>query len=116
MQSPQTQPKTRKLFIEKLFDVVSDPENSEILSWNEEGDGFIITDLQQFEAQILPVYFGDIRYNSFLRQLNMYYFEYVKDHDEGYKLFTNPQFLKGRQDLLRSIPHRTKDNRRRAKE
>jgi heat shock transcription factor len=88
----------------------------DIVCWNEEGDGFQIKKQKLFEDQILPLYFNGIIFNSFLRQLNMYHFDYLKEDKTSFKLFKNANFLKGRRDLLRCIPHRTKENRRRAKE
>lgn len=44
-----------------------------IIAWNEEGNGFIIHDLAQFEALILPQYFKHQKYTSFVRQVIIHF-------------------------------------------
>jgi len=62
------------LFLEKLFYILQDPENSHIIHWNEDGTIVIISDPINFTLNILPKHFNHKNYSSFVRQLNYYGF------------------------------------------
>ena len=82
-----------------------------IVSWTPEGDGIHIKDIRKFMDQIVPMYFKQTKISSFYRQLNMYHFKLVQKIRPYGKIFKNPQFLKGRADLLNKIPHRMQEYR-----
>lgn len=50
------------------------PEYKNIICWNQEGDGFIILDLNNFINKMLPLFFKTSKFASFVRQLNFYGF------------------------------------------
>jgi len=64
----------RKNFPTKLFDVVSDEANSEILQWLPGGKAFIIYDKKRFAASILPRNFKQSQFTSFTRKLSRWSF------------------------------------------
>jgi len=41
-------------FLTKTFEIVNDKQNSDIVFWNEEGDGFIVKNSNQFAENVLP--------------------------------------------------------------
>ena len=61
-------------FLTKTFEIVNDKQHSDIVFWNEEGDGFIVKNSNQFAENVLPQYFKHNNFSSFVRQLNMYDF------------------------------------------
>lgn len=67
------------------------PENSDIISWNEEGNAFVVRKVNEFADQILPKYFKHNNYASFVRQLNMYDFHKTRqessENEFKHKLF-----------------------------
>jgi len=64
----------RKNFPSKLFDVLSDEANTEILQWLTGGNAFIIYDKKRFAANILPRYFKQSQFTSFTRKLSRWSF------------------------------------------
>ena len=66
-------------FLLKTFDIVQDPSSDSIISWNPEGNGFIVKQVNQFSDQILPKYFKHNNFSSFIRQLNMYDFHKTRN-------------------------------------
>lgn len=54
---------------------ISDPKNSHIVSWTQDGGGFAVHDPDAFEAHVLGKHFKHAHFASFVRQLNMYVFE-----------------------------------------
>jgi len=64
----------RRNFPSKLFDVISDEANTEILQWLPGGRAFIIYDKKRFAANILPHYFKQSQFTSFTRKLSRWSF------------------------------------------
>lgn len=103
-------PGKRPAFIVKLWNMVNDPKNQEYINWMDSGDGFHVMDREKFMKYVLPQYFKHNNFASFVRQLNMYGFHKIQDVSHGSLAqseevwqFSNPDFKKGRQDLLDNI-------------
>ena len=103
---------------------VSHPE---IASWSDAGDTVLIYSPTQLEQHYLPQYFQHNKFPSFVRQLNLYGFKNVTkelttgsssssvggSHNSGgsgsgtsgsgLQAFRNPNFLRGRKDLVFNI-------------
>lgn len=61
-----------------LHDIISDNENSDIVTWLPSGTSFLITDKKQFAQSIFPRYFPQMaKYTSFTRKLARWGFQRV---------------------------------------
>jgi len=63
-------------FLLKTYDLVEQGSEGEdgikIVSWNEEGNGFVVWSPAEFSELTLPKYFKHNNFSSFIRQLNTY--------------------------------------------
>lgn len=113
------QHKTRPAFINKLWNMVNDDNNKDLIQWADDGKSFIVKNREVFVHEILPRYFKHSNFASFVRQLNMYGWHKVQDirsgsiqgsSDDKWQ-FANENFIRGREDLLvhivrqRGSPH-----------
>mmetsp|Transcript_6847 Transcript_6847/g.6714 ORF Transcript_6847/g.6714 Transcript_6847/m.6714 type:complete len:192 (-) Transcript_6847:885-1460(-) len=95
-------------FLSKTFDMVSHEDYRDIVSWTDDGNSFVIKDVNEFSSRILPLYFRHKNLASFIRQLNMYDFHKSKDSGEQ-QIFSHPNFVKGQKDLLDHIHRKTSE-------
>lgn len=95
-------------FLSKTFDMVSQVEYCDVVSWTDDGNTFIIKNVNEFSTKILPLYFKHRNLASFIRQLNMYDFHKVKDSGEQ-QIFNHPSFVKGQKHLLVNIHRKTSE-------
>lgn len=66
-------------FLMKTYEIISDPETNEVVSWNEEGEGFVVKQVNKFQDEVLPKHFKHNNFSSFIRQLNMYDFHKTRN-------------------------------------
>jgi len=112
---------TVSVFVAKLYQLLDGDEYKEYLTWNDSGDVFVICNMDEFAANVLPKFFKHCKFTSFVRQLNIYGFYRVSDARKSKHVrskhacvFSHPQFRRGRQDLLPHIRRRvSKPTRRR---
>ncbi|KAM3910461.1 heat shock factor protein 3-like isoform 2-T2 [Leptodactylus fuscus] len=98
-------------FLMKLWALVEDPSNNDVITWSWNGQNFCILDEQRFSKEILPKYFKHNNLSSFIRQLNMYGFRKVMSLESGLMKsdrgscieFQHPFFKKGKAELLENI-------------
>ncbi len=101
--------KSKPAFVLKLWTMVNDPNNHDLINWYHDGNSFLVTNRELFVQKILPKYFKHSNFASFVRQLNMYGWHKVQDassgslHSDEKWQFINPNFQKGRPDLLDKI-------------
>jgi hypothetical protein len=61
----------------QVYNLLEDAERlgfESIVSWVQNGAGFMVQDREEFTRRIMPAYFDQTRYKSFQRQLNFYKF------------------------------------------
>nr|CAI5861268.1 unnamed protein product [Callosobruchus analis] len=103
------QPVNIPLFLKKLWKMVNDKDNQDIISWNSTGDGFVIHDPMQFIMKLLPHYFKHNNLASFVRQLNFYDFHKIASTEKDEMQFAHHYFLKDLPETLvfitRKVPN-----------
>jgi hypothetical protein len=94
-------------FPSKAFLVIDFCEKNEpnVAGWSDDGTTIIVKNPQTFALSHLPRYFKHSNFASFVRQLNTYGWQKVKDHDssDGSVAFYHDSFQRGRPDLLGDI-------------
>mmetsp|Transcript_43864 Transcript_43864/g.133578 ORF Transcript_43864/g.133578 Transcript_43864/m.133578 type:complete len:610 (-) Transcript_43864:307-2136(-) len=112
-------------FPSKTYDVIEhcDQHDPSVASWDDTGTLFIIKDVPSLEQFYLPKKFDHSKFQSFVRQLNLYGFRNVSKEREGtasddsaavgsgHIVFKNENFKKGRKDLLVNIRRSKKGDR-----
>jgi hypothetical protein len=98
----------------KAFQVIQYCENHDpdVACWNRDGSYFLVKDTAAFSASHLPRYFRHSNLQSFIRQLNIYGFRTVKDHDnsDGSVAFHHRFFKRDRRNLLSNITRTKKQS------
>ena len=96
----------------KAFQVIQYCEKNDpnVASWSRDGTYFVVKDTATFSSSHLPRYFKHSNFQSFNRQLNIYGFRIVKEHDnsDGSVAFSHRCFQRERHDLLSNIKRANK--------
>ncbi|KAF9543186.1 hypothetical protein CPC08DRAFT_649972, partial [Agrocybe pediades] len=97
-------------FLQKLYEMVNDPNNAELIRWSEAGDSFFVLDHERFAHEVLGRWFKHRNFSSFVRQLNMYGFHKIPHLQQGvlksdsqeteFWNFAHANFHRGQPDLL----------------
>lgn len=93
-------------FVQRLVDMMNDTKMSCFVSWSKAGDVIEINNLKGFKEKVLTKYYKHCNLSNFIRQLNMYNFKKIKsgqDKDDNKLFYQNPNFLRGRLDLITKI-------------
>ncbi|CAD8115458.1 unnamed protein product [Paramecium sonneborni] len=97
-------------FLLKTYEIIDNPSNQDVISWNEEGNGFIVKKVNEFSDVILPKSFKHSNFASFVRQLNMYDFHKTR-HDNYENEFKHKLFQRGKKNQLSQIKRKTNDQK-----
>lgn len=89
-------------FVSKLYGIVNDKKNKDVISWNRNYNGFIIHDFEKFCYHLLPITFNTKVFASFNRQLNIYNFTKQSSSHNKYE-YSNPFFIKDQMNLIETI-------------
>ena len=107
-------------FPSKAFLVIEycDNTDSDVACWSDDGTYFVVKDTATFANSHLPRYFKHSNFQSFVRQLNIYGWRTVKQHDtaDGSVAFHHKSFLRGRRDLLGDIKRPKKSSKKHIQE
>ena len=92
-------------FLNKLYELVSDAFTDDLVSWEKNGQSFIVHKPTEFSFVVLPHYFKHNNFSSFIRQLNQYGFH--KLHPDEW-IFGHECFRWGQRDKLNNITRKKK--------
>ncbi|KAJ3535080.1 hypothetical protein NMY22_g6642 [Coprinellus aureogranulatus] len=96
-------------FLQKLYEMVNDPKNHDLIRWSEAGDSFFVLDHERFAHDVLGRWFKHRNFSSFVRQLNMYGFHKIPHLQQGvlksdteteFWNFAHAHFHRGQPDML----------------
>lgn len=101
------------IFLRKTYEMINTCDRN-IAGWSDDGESFVVKDLETFASEVIPTFFKHNNFSSFVRQLNFYGFRKIKsdqirirdpelDEESKWWRFRHPKFLKGRPDLLCEI-------------
>ncbi|KAJ3168907.1 kinase-regulated stress-responsive transcription factor skn7 [Geranomyces variabilis] len=101
-------------FVKKLFRMLEDTSESDIVGWGVHGDTFVVREPNEFAKTVLPKHFKHNNPASFVRQLNKYGFHKIRAQHEDGKLygdsaweFQHPNFQLNKKEMLESIRRKT---------
>ncbi|KAG4098709.1 hypothetical protein H8356DRAFT_990670 [Neocallimastix lanati (nom. inval.)] len=116
-QSPRPKSSSNNTFVHKLYQMLSDPKQSNFIKWNDTGLSFTIRNVQGFSHNVLPLHFRHNNFSSFVRQLNMYGFHKVnkstpstKGSDNQVWEFFHPKFIRDKPHLIEEIKRKQIEN------
>ncbi|RPD66501.1 hypothetical protein L226DRAFT_500934 [Lentinus tigrinus ALCF2SS1-7] len=114
--TPQSTTKTHQhnipRFLLKLYEILNDPANENLIKWSDAGDSFYIYNQERFAREVLGKWFKHQNFSSFVRQLNLYGFRKISalqqgllrmDNETEHIQFAHPYFHRGQPDLLALI-------------
>lgn len=96
-------------FLLKVYSIINDSKNSQVISWTDSGESFTIKNTSLFTQNLLPKYFKHKNFASFIRQLNMYDFSKCKNSELTY---SHPLFRKGLRQELGKIRRKMTEKKR----
>lgn len=107
------------MFLTKTYHMIEKCD-TDVATWSENGDNFVVKNVEKFASTILPQYFKHSNFSSFARQLNFYGFRKLKaepiltaDYDArtaSYVRFYHEKFQKEKPELLVHIKRATKSD------
>jgi len=89
-------------FLHKIYEILENPCHQDLISWNQEGNAFIIKNVTEFTENVLPKYFKHSNFASFVRQLNLYDFHKSRYENNGSE-FYHKLFKRDEKQLLSEI-------------
>jgi hypothetical protein len=93
-------------FLGRLHDMIEYAEEQRlqsIISWTPDGRAIVIHDPDKLVQDLMHLFYGQIKYRSFLRQLNKWSFKRVSDAGTRKNAFQHPYFLRGRKALCEQM-------------
>mmetsp|Transcript_10135 Transcript_10135/g.12841 ORF Transcript_10135/g.12841 Transcript_10135/m.12841 type:complete len:330 (+) Transcript_10135:734-1723(+) len=107
------------MFLTKTYHMI-DRCDSDVALWAEDGESFVVKNVEKFAQTVLPQYFKHSNFSSFARQLNFYGFRKLKaepiltaDYDArtaSYVRFYHENFQRNKPELLVNIKRATKSD------
>lgn len=94
--------------LHRLLDEVEEMGLSHIVSWSSHGRSFVVYDQDAFVRYVMPQYFKQSHFSSFLRQLALYGFIRLSRDGHDHHAYYHEYFLRGREDLLLDHVKRTR--------
>jgi HSF-type DNA-binding len=101
----------RNAFPQTLYQILDDAIehsfNMNIIGWDDNGTSFRVHDRKRFVSDIMPMYFEQTKYASFIRQLSLYGYQRIKNKDKYNGSYYHERFLQGHRDLVNTIRRNT---------
>ena len=82
-----------------LYSILQSDDHSHIISWMPNGRAFIIQNLRNLEADVLPLYFKTSKLKSFQKQLNIYGYKRTKLTNKS-TIYHHDHFIQHNPELL----------------
>ncbi|KAL4488317.1 hypothetical protein ABPG72_019167 [Tetrahymena utriculariae] len=96
-------------FLLKTYEMIENKDYQDIVCWNNDGQSFVIKNLNEFSEKVLSNYFKHNNFASFVRQLNMYDFHKIRNENNETE-FRHRLFQKGNKNMLIDIKRKSGDN------
>ncbi|KAI8676056.1 Stress response regulator [Fusarium keratoplasticum] len=97
-------------FVRKLLRMLKDVSHQDVVRWGEDGETFVVLDVEKFTRLVLPKHFNHRNLSSFTRQLSKYDFHRVRplsDNESSPNAnllkFKHPYFLVDSKDDISKI-------------
>jgi len=104
---PKKNPNGRaRKFPEKLMDAI-EADQTDSIQWLPDEKGFIVTDTEVFEKEVLFKFFKESKYSSFTRKLNRWGFRRMIEYTGAYY---HKDFVKGDYERLKAVKCSNSDN------
>ncbi|KAK1386021.1 hypothetical protein POM88_023756 [Heracleum sosnowskyi] len=87
-------------FLAKIYEIIDNPDNEDLVSWNANGSSFIVKDATVFARDLLPKHFKHNTFASFVRQLNNYGFSKLSTNFQEWE---HEKFKRGEKHRLVEI-------------
>ena len=68
----------KRTFPEKLMEILDQPDVQDCMMWTPDGDSFRITSVNKCTSEVLPRFFKQTKFPSFVRKLNRWGFKQVR--------------------------------------
>lgn len=100
--SPQTPPGRVPNFPAKMHAILSRPDLSDIIAWMPHGRSWRVLKPHEFEKRVIPTYFEQSKFSSFVRQANGWGFRRItQGHDRN--SYYHELFLRGMPHLCKQM-------------
>ncbi|EAS00733.2 HSF-type DNA-binding domain protein (macronuclear) [Tetrahymena thermophila SB210] len=96
-------------FLLKTYEMIENKDYQDIVCWNNDGQSFVIKNINEFSEKVLSNYFKHNNFASFVRQLNMYDFHKIRNENNETE-FRHRLFQKGNKNMLIDIKRKSGDN------
>ena len=93
-----------KTFPEKLLEIIENPQNKDVIWWNQAGTAICISP-KSFHSQVLEVQFQGTKFDSFARRLTRHGFSRIPDDDvpPGTHVYFHDFFIRGQPELMEQM-------------
>jgi len=95
--------KRKKSFPETLMDILSSKDIGDMITWLPRGNAFVILDKANLTKHVLPLYFKQIQYRSFVTRLYRWGFKRSIKGEGDCKVFYHKFFLRDSTSLCKMI-------------
>ena len=92
----------RRTFPEKLMEILSMKESTDAMQWVADGDAFVILSVANCVHTILPRFFKQTKFASFIRKVNRWGFKQISKGTRNI-VYRHPSFKRGQRELCMTM-------------